>query len=520
MFNDINVLFKSLSFESKIAFFISIALLLLSLFLFLVKQKHFLIFLFLGGLSLALGFALIDPYLHLWDEKFHALVAKNLSETPLHPRLLNSDVVEYNYKLWVGNYTWLHKPPMSLWQMAISIKMFGAHFLAVRAPSILFHALTSILIYRIGQIAFTKRVGYFSAFIYLLLNYNLELVAGLHTSEHIDIAFTFYITASIWAFIEYQKSNKVKWIYLIGCFVGMAVLTKWLVGLLVFSGWGVYLIIYYKENSLLEWKRLFIALILATIISAPWFLYTFLNFPIEYNHETAYNVLHFTDVIENHGGGKLFYWNNLNTLFGNGELIPWLVLLSFLLLWYTVEEKKYAIMIYVWILVVYVFFSLANSKMNSFVMIVSPLVVLAIVSFIEKTLSVMLSKFKLHNFLLKALTVGLFFALMISLLRPHTILINHSLNEPDIRSERIKEINFLKNSIPGKQNDIYFLPDAPNYYNIDLMFYHPSTAINRAPLKEEVNELVEKGYTTYVLYTNEKPKQDSSGLKYMKLFSK
>lgn len=222
------MLLKSLSFGSQLAIFGSIILLLISFVLFLRKKKYSLLFLFLGGISLGMGFALIDPFLHLWDEKFHALVAKNLSETPFHPRLLNSDIVSYNYELWVGNYTWLHKPPMSLWQIALSIKVFGADILAVRAPSVLLHALTSILVYRIGIIAFTKRAAYFSALIYLLLNYNLELVAGLHTSDHIDIAFTFYITASIWAFIEYQKSKKVKWIYLIGCFVGLAILTKWL----------------------------------------------------------------------------------------------------------------------------------------------------------------------------------------------------------------------------------------------------------------------------------------------------
>jgi 4-amino-4-deoxy-L-arabinose transferase len=516
-----SVLFESLPFDSKVAFIISLALLLISFVLHLQKRKHSITFLFLGGLSLGLGFALIDPYFHIWDEKFHALVAKNLSETPFHPRLLNSDIISYKYKIWTESYTWLHKPPMSLWQIALSIKIFGAHVLAVRVPSILIHALTSVLIYRIGISVFTKRTAYFSALVYLLLNYNLELVAGLHTSEHIDIAFTFYITASIWAFIEYQKTRKLRWLYLVGCLVGLAILTKWLVGLLVFSGWGIYLIVYYKSNSFIEWKRLFMVLIIAALISAPWFLYTYLNFPIEYNHETAFNVKHFTDVIEGHGGGNLFYWDNLSTLYGNGLLIPLLFLFSYLLLWKTVNEKKYALLFYVWIGIVYLFFSLAATKMHSFVVIVSPLLVLAVVSLIAKGLSLITSKFKLNKTILSVFNAVLFVFLIISLLRPQTIQINHSLDSPNMRNQLLDQKNFIKNIIPGEPRDIYFFEKAPYCSYIDLMFYHSSTAINRVPSKEEVLGLSDKGYTIYVLYINERPNLDveSSSLKYIKLFS-
>lgn len=229
-------LLEALSVDSNIAFIVSFVLILISFTLFYQRRKYSIFFLFLAGISIGLGFALIDPFFHFWDEKPHALVAKNLAETPFHPRLLNSDLVNYYYTNWINNYTWLHKPPLALWQMALSIKLFGASVLAVRIPSILLHALTSVLVYRIGVSVFSRNIGYFGALAYLLTNYNLELVAGVHTADHIDTSFTFYITASIWAFIKYQKSKETKWVYLIGVFVGLAILTKWLVGLLVFSG--------------------------------------------------------------------------------------------------------------------------------------------------------------------------------------------------------------------------------------------------------------------------------------------
>jgi 4-amino-4-deoxy-L-arabinose transferase len=510
------VLLESLSLDSKIAFITAFLLILISFTLFFQKRRHAIFFLFLAAVSLGLGFAMIDPFLHFWDEKPHALVAKNLAQTPFHPRLLNSNLVNYDYKSWISNYTWLHKPPLALWQVALSIKLFGANVLAVRIPSIILHALTSVLVYRIGLNVFTRNIGYFAALVYLLMNYNLELVAGLHTAEHIDTSFTFYITASIWAFIKYQKSKEIKWTYLIGCFVGLAILTKWLVGLLVFSGWGIYLIIYYKENTLIEWKRMLSALLVSVAVSAPWFVYTYLYFPVEFQYEMAYNALHLTEAVEGHGGDKFYYWNNLNTLFGNGLLIPWLILFSFLFLWKTVNQKKFALFFYVWITIVYLFFTLANTKMTGFVNIVSPLLVLAVVSLIMKSLSFLKSKIRLNRVLLYFMNIALLLVLFASLIRPNKVINNHFLNASHIRKPFFEQRDFIRNRVPGKPKDIYFFEESPLFTYIDLMFYYPSTAINRVPLDSEIDKLTGNGYTIYVIYRNEKPRINSSKIKYLK----
>jgi 4-amino-4-deoxy-L-arabinose transferase-like glycosyltransferase len=519
LFTEMIALLESLTLDSNIAFIASFVLILISFTLFFQKRKHAIFFLFLAGVSIGVGFALIDPFLHFWDEKPHALVAKNLAQTPFHPRFMNSDLVNYDYKSWINNYTWLHKPPLALWQMALSIKLFGASVLAVRIPSIILHALTSVLVYRIGVNVFTRNIGYFAALTYLLMNYNLALVAGVHTADHVDASFTFYITASIWAFIKYQKSRETKWVYLIGCFVGLAILTKWLVGLLVFSGWGVYLIIYYKDNSLVEWKRMMTALIVSLLVSAPWFIYTYLRFPAEFQYEMVYNTLHFSQAVEGHGGGSFYYWNNLNILFGDELFIPWLMLLSFLLIWITVNEKKYALFFYVWITIVYLFFTLANTKMTGFVNIVSPLLVLSAVAVILKVWSLFRSKINFNRILLYSLNTLLLLILFVAFLRPFTVRRNHFLIDQNIRHQIINKKNFIKNNIPGKPKDIYFFEENPFYSNIDVMFYHPSTAVDRLPSDQEILKLSKQGYTLYIVYSNERPELNIKNpkLKYLKI---
>lgn len=56
----------------------------------------------------------LDPFLHKWDERYHALVAKNLSGDLLTPKLYPEAPLAYDYKSWSDNYIWLHKQPLPL----------------------------------------------------------------------------------------------------------------------------------------------------------------------------------------------------------------------------------------------------------------------------------------------------------------------------------------------------------------------------------------------------------------------
>src|SRR5580698_4339023 len=59
------------------------------------------------------------------DEVFHALVARNLLKHPLTPTLVDQPFLPYDYRDWQANNVWLHKPPLALWQIAVSYFVFG-----------------------------------------------------------------------------------------------------------------------------------------------------------------------------------------------------------------------------------------------------------------------------------------------------------------------------------------------------------------------------------------------------------
>ena len=124
------------------------------------KTKTALAVLILSAFLFRLLMALIDPFVHIWDEQFHALVAANMSETPFHPKLYRKALLAYDPSDWTANHTWIHKPPLFLWQMAMSIKIFGINALAVRLPSVILAALMVPAVYRIGKICGSARTGF------------------------------------------------------------------------------------------------------------------------------------------------------------------------------------------------------------------------------------------------------------------------------------------------------------------------------------------------------------------------
>jgi 4-amino-4-deoxy-L-arabinose transferase-like glycosyltransferase len=368
----------------------AIGLILLAVFFHVKGKNNYAIAaLILGALFLRFFMILLDPFLNWWDEQYHALVAKNLINNPLRPILIEECPVPSDPLSWVEGNIWLHKQPLFLWQMALSLKIFGINEFAVRIPSALLNALSVLLVNRIGQLAINKSAGFYAALFFTIHLFSLELLAGVHATDHNDISFLFYVTASIWAFIEFYYSGNKKWLILIGIFSGAAILVKWLVGLLVFLGWGMLLL--YKHRlkifNLAVLKPLLIALFVTVIVAIPWQVYIFSAFPDVAASEYAHAAAHFNEVIEGHDGGFLYHFDNIKFLY---SMDPWLVL--FLILFFAAVVLKDNLMRVFFLVIffgVYLFYSLAATKMPAFPLVVAPVVFLATGSFfyfIEKNL--------------------------------------------------------------------------------------------------------------------------------------
>ena len=261
--------------------FVSILAFLSSLFFFIKgKEKLSIVLLILTSFSVYCFAGLLDPFLNIWDERFHALVAKNLMNHMFKPTLYDDPVVNMAYNYWDKYHIWLHKQPLFLWQIALSFKLFGISEFTLRVPDIILGSILVLITYRSCKLLVNERVGYFAGILTLTSIYNIELISGRQSLEHNDFTFLVYISLSIWSLIEYHFSKNKKWIYLIGIFSGMAILCKWLVGLLVYFGWFIIKILNNKFK-ISHFKDILTSIIITFLVAAPWQIYTFIMFPVE-----------------------------------------------------------------------------------------------------------------------------------------------------------------------------------------------------------------------------------------------
>jgi 4-amino-4-deoxy-L-arabinose transferase-like glycosyltransferase len=246
------------------------------------KTSAGLILLMAGAFLLRIFIYSADPFIYDWDERFHALVAKNMSSDPFKPVLQIDPVLPYDYKDWSNNYVWLHKQPLFLWLIAISIKIFGATEFALRLPSALMGSVLVFFTFRIARICFSdNRISVFAAFLVAFSYYQIELGGGRLPIDHNDVSFCFFITASVWALAEYHRNNSAKWALWIGIFSGLAILCKWLTGGIVYAGWAIMLLSAQKRPTREQFKHFALAAIITLLVFLPWQIYIAIRFPVE-----------------------------------------------------------------------------------------------------------------------------------------------------------------------------------------------------------------------------------------------
>lgn len=476
-------------------FYILIASVLLILFsVYLFFRERFstsILFLFIGGLSLRLMMAAIDPFLNFWDEQFHALVAKNMMLHPFKPTLYENPVLPYDYTRWDSNHIWLHKQPLFLWLIALSYKLFGINEFALRIPSAVMSALVILFIYRIGSNTCNKKVGWYGALLFTLSVFQLDIITGSIHTDHNDVAFMFFVTASVWSWTEYYRSGKLKWVFITGVLSGMAVLVKWLVGLLVIGIWGIAsLVDKEKRNEKKNYIHLLYALLTAIFIFLPWQVYILTAFPQEAVYELKYNSKHFFEDVEGHKGDNWFHFDQLAIYYG--KLAPYIILVAFFFFVRLLKDNFSKMVIAGSIVMAYLFYTFAKTKMPLFCNVVSPLVFLAFGALMYSS-----SEFIKTKLRPAAYNSVFFIAIILTgywVLDIDRIEQKHTLRDPDnyVRQAAIynKETNkSIKDILPSRD---YVVFNCGGYNATLVMFYSDVTAYGFYPSPEQYEALKSK----------------------------
>ncbi len=450
------------------------------------QQDNFKIAVFLlllCGLILRI-YTSFDFFLHVWDERYHSLVAKNLIQHPLKPTLYNNPILPYNYKNWTGNNVWLAKPPVPLWSMALSIYLFGQNEIAVRFPSLIVSTLAILLTFRIAQTLFNNKIAWLAALLHSLHGMLIELAAGRISSDHAETFFIFWVELAVWLGIlaVTKKEKQILFLSLCGVFTGMAFLSKMLPAFIVLPVW-LSLAFFYKKNTRQKFFIQFIVLVVVSLsVSLPWFIYIFLEFPEETKDMLGSQISPLNTVIQNHKGPFWFYLNNIRIVFGEIIYIPliWVIYKA-----YKNSTRFQYLPLLLWIMIPLLTFSFAETKRHTYLLIAAPAIFT-----ITSVFWYWLSEYKKNH------RYNWFFTLILFLIIALPVRYSIERVKPFEKINRRPQwaVDLKKLNEEKITNGVLFNCE----HAIEAMFYTNLTAYPNIPDKNTLIHLIAQGYTVLI----------------------
>ncbi len=454
-------------------------------FAFRLQQRHKMVFavglLLIGGFILRL-YCASDLFLHPWDEKYHALVAKNLIQHPLVPTLYENPVLPYDYKNWWGNHIWVHKQPLPLWSMALSLSIFGINEIALRLPSIILSTLGIWVTFSIAKNLFNQKVAFIAAFLFSIHGLIIEITAGRVATDHIDLFFLFFIELAVLLALKFANSKNQPFNILCGISIGFAILSKWLPALIVLPIWGL-LVLATKDFTIKEIiKSGSILLFTIIVVSLPWQIYIHLTFPQETLWENHFNALHLTEALDNQGGSFFYHFDKMRMLFGELIYLP--------MLWFLYKSLKrpfnyHRLLLVIWIVVPFLFFSLAATKMQGYTLFTAPAI------FIVTAIFWIYPKRYLNRYRFRWMIYVVLFLLLALPIR-YSLERIKPFEDRERNPQWAQELRALNITNP---KTVLFNVKHP----IEAMFYNNCSAYGHSPDSSTVESLISKGYHVKIM---------------------
>lgn len=275
----------------------------------------------------------------------------------------------------LNDLKYFEKPPLQYWATAVAYTLFGEHQWSSRLWAALTGFAGLMLVWFTGTRLFGREAGLYAA---LLLGSSMLYVLIGHINT-LDMGVTFFITLGIAGFMLGQQSGvgattRRNWMWLAWAALGLAVLSKGLMGL-VLPGAALFIYAVLQRDWTL-WKRMHwgMGLLLFLLVTAPWFYLVmkanpefFQKFFI-YEHYTRFTT---KDL------GRYQPWYYFVPILLTG-MLPWTLLMfdTALRTWKGSAHVGRAFnperFLLVWVVFIYVFFSVSGSKLPSYLLPMFP----------------------------------------------------------------------------------------------------------------------------------------------------
>jgi hypothetical protein len=322
------------------------------------------------SLSLFVVFYLLsEGSLHDWDEAIYAQVAKEIAVSDNWLTLT-----------WAG-YPFWHKPPLYFWLTAVLYKIVGINEFAARSFSATFGFGVVALTFWLGLRLFSWAAGVIAVLLLLSSDqstychwYNFVCQARVGMLETM---LTFWLILSL--ILVWEANERPRLIVLIGITAGLAFMTKAWVGLSTLAMPLLYAVITGQFHSRRRYWGL--AVLLAAAVILPWHLWQIWIYGNSFLHD--YFVVNLfgrvTGVVEENRHTSFFYFGVLNdgfSILGSGYLWP----AAYLWAVWTARRSGYRqkVLLLTWITIPLLLFSLAQTKLPWYVILIYPGIALLI----------------------------------------------------------------------------------------------------------------------------------------------
>lgn len=261
----------------------------------------------------------------------------------------------------------LEIPPLFLWMQACSFKLLGINDAAAKVPGIVLGFATILLMY---FLTLELTGDSWLALLAMVVLTSTQFFLKNATHAMTDVPFTFFCTLTIFFYLK--GLNKKLYLALFGVPLGLAILTRSVVGLLALGIILVHLVLT-KRYDVLRSPWLIAGVLLAFLFPCAWYGWAYRQ------HGTAFLVGHL-----NFLGGKIHGKEGVNgwkTVFNYPLMLlkyywPWLPLLVVGLMREgraaVRKRDSVAILTVTWVLLIVVPFSLAATRYPRYIMGVFP----------------------------------------------------------------------------------------------------------------------------------------------------
>lgn len=286
----------------------------------------------------------------------------------------------------LGGEAWPDYPPMIYWLGRITSELLGGlSEFAIRLPS----ALCAIaLVWATWRFAL-PRIGACSAFLSAVILLTAPHFAYQATNVHPDMCFSFFVGAGLFVYVQgldrEKASTRVLSALLAFVLFGLAFLSKHALGLLLP---GMVLVLWHASER--NWKQLMLLAPLALVslaVAFPWYAAYASQVGAEsaWHEFQAQNFARFFSSVDRGHGGPWFYY--LTRIWG--DLAPWSLLIPLALAQdfrRRVWEDRWMRLCFLWFVSFFVFFSLAQTKREVYLLACYPALAILIASWISSRL--------------------------------------------------------------------------------------------------------------------------------------